>query len=451
MNATVLARDGAAPVTSEAVKPTRQFLNWALTWLLLPNLPFMILWFIGGPPRKAPILFFVGAGLILRKAPRAVQLPVWLIMFVYMCLEFISALFNLNIASLAYAIQFAGELSPATSPHYVGVAIVLLMTVAASVWATGRDQAFRDVRFVLAALLLSGGFTYLDYVMTYEARGTYKHSAPGDAPHDSGLSHLDIDAAVAAKHNVVVVMVESLGLPWDERLRGMIDAPWQTPAITARYDVSTGSTAYFGSTTAGEMRELCARWGEYHDLVNKADDSCLPARLRRAGYDTTAVHSFDGKFFERSNWYPNIGFDRSIFGPDLYKRGAKQCSGVFAGVCDRDVPKLLAEELRGKDKPQLLYWLTVNSHLPVPADRGMRTDDCSWYDAALNAEYPMICRLMAIYEGVAEELIPVLSDPDLPPTDILLVGDHMPPFYDRAHRSQFDGTRVPWVLLRHKG
>jgi hypothetical protein len=44
----------------------------------------------------------------------------------------------------------------------------------------------------------------------------------------------------------------------------------------------------------------------------------------------------------------------------------------------------------------------------------------------------------------------MLTDPDLPPTDVLIVGDHAPPFFDRSQRSQFDPERVPWVLLKHR-
>jgi len=40
---------------------------------------------------------------------------------------------------------------------------------------------------------------------------------------------------------------------------------------------------------------------------------------------------------------------------------------------------------------------------------------------------------------------------DFPPTDFLIVGDHMPPFTHQASRLQFDAENVPWVLLRYTG
>ena len=39
-------------------------------------------------------------------------------------------------------------------------------------------------------------------------------------------------------------------------------------------------------------------------------------------------------------------------------------------------------------------------------------------------------------------------DPNLPPTDFVIVGDHMPPFFNRDARLMFDDAHVPWLILR---
>ncbi len=62
----------------------------------------------------------------------------------------------------------------------------------------------------------------------------------------------------------------------------------------------------------------------------------------------------------------------------------------------------------------------------------------------------MICRLFSLWSQVNDGLADVLADPTLPATDVLLVGDHPPPFFDRSQRNQFDPERVPWVLLKRK-
>ena len=88
----------------------------------------------------------------------------------------------------------------------------------------------------------------------------------------------------------------------------------------------------------------------------------------------------------------------------ILKRGARDV--VFPGPCDRDVPALLAKDLKAAEKPQFVYW--INSHRPVPPEMSLDVDNRSPISNTLAAEYPMVCRLFA---------------PD----------------------------RVPWMLLRWKG
>ena len=42
--------------------------TWILCWIVLPNLPFMAMWVVGGPPRYPEILAAGTVGLIVRKA-----------------------------------------------------------------------------------------------------------------------------------------------------------------------------------------------------------------------------------------------------------------------------------------------------------------------------------------------------------------------------------------------
>src|SRR4029078_8987645 len=130
--------------------------------------------------------------------------------------------------------------------------------------------------------------------------------------------------------------------------------------------MSHGETTYFGSTTSGEVRELCGRWGNYPDIT-QADPTCLPAILKTRGYQTHAYHGFVSGFFERNRWYPLIGIDQATFGPELLDRGAHVCHHVFTGACDRDVPRIIAADLAKAKGPQFTYWVTLNSHLPTVA------------------------------------------------------------------------------------
>lgn len=184
--------------------------------------------------------------------------------------------------------------------------------------------------------------------------------------------------------------------------------------------------------------------------VDFAKLDCLPARYDRAGYETTAWHSFSGWFFERTAWWPKLGFEHTKFAEDMKQMGARPCGGVFPGACDTDVPALIADQLKRGGKPQMHYWVTLNSHLPVLDDPSLGTTNCSYGGAALADGPPMLCRIYVIHHQLADALTKMALDPALPPTDILIVGDHMPPFFQRGARVRYAGDRVPWILLKAK-
>lgn len=250
----------------------------------------------------------------------------------------------------------------------------------------------------------------------------------------------------------MVIVVESLGLPnGNPELQKLLFARYKTPEVKAKFDLSFGSTTYYNSTTAAEIRELCGRWGDYQELVEAKDSTCLPAELARKGYETRAYHSFTGDFFDRQYWYPNIGFQHQTFGPELLAKGAQDCGGVFPGACDRDVPRQLAAQLKAATKPQFIYWLTVNSHLPVPTGSNLNVDRCGQVSPELSEKFPMVCRQVGLWSQLDAAFVKEITAPDFPATDILIVGDHMPPYFDRKTRSQFAPDRVPYIMLRWKG
>jgi len=93
-----------------------------------------------------------------------------------------------------------------------------------------------------------------------------------------------------------------------------------------------------------------------------------------------------------------------------------------------------------------VYWLTLSSHLPVDraAPEGS-TLDCS--QIAVGRRFKDICALMRMHRLVAEELAAIATDPALPSTRFIVVGDHPPPFFSRDARSQFVQDEVPFIEL----
>lgn len=432
----------------------RQFAIWALTWLILANVAFAAMWIIGAPPRALPIVIAGAVGLIVRRFPAWVQLVGFLGSMVFSILFFIAGVFNLAISSLIYSLRFMVEMEPAQSPEYIiGTGFVVLVCIAAG-FSVRRDSRFTNWRLVVVGLLATLSLALLDKWMGEGMRGHYKRVAVAGAPFESAMNSSGAEkAAIAGRRNLAIIMVESLGAPVDnQEMQRLLFKAFDDPAIREKFTASRGTSLYYNSTTAGEVRELCGRWGDYYDIVDAGGDkSCLPARMQRAGYATHAFHSFAGFFFEREKWYPGIGFEESRFAPRLMADGAEECGGVFPGACDRDIPAQLAKQLKQGGKPQLVYWLTVNSHLPVPTGSNLEVDNCAAISPELTKEFPMICRQFALWDAWEQALVKELKADDFPPTDFLIVGDHMPPYFDRRHRIEFAPDRVPYLYLRWNG
>ena len=426
--------------------------NWLVVWVVIANTGFASLWFIGAPPRYPEILAAGLIGLVLRHRPRWQQFVGFCGALAFSVLHLAAATFGLSITSVLHSFKFLVELNPAQSQEYGVVAAALAVSVVLAWHGLKRAAGFTDSRVVVAAMVALSSWAALDAWMTWDVRGHYMREPTAGALFSSATGRSGLDAPTGATRNVMVVMVESLGLPANNpEMERLLFARYRSPEVAARFELSRGETTYYNSTTAGEIRELCGRWGDYYDLLDRKDEGCLPARLRAQGFETSAYHSFTGGFFDRTTWYPNIGFDNLVFGPDLAALGAQDCGGVFAGVCDRDVPRLLASRLKQAERPQFVYWLTVNTHLPVAPRNNLDADACERISPRLAADYPMICRQFAIWDSIDAALVREITAADFPPTDILLVGDHIPPYFDRHSRSQFVPDKVPWLLLRWKG
>ncbi len=452
---------GAASIEPKAaVKPSffatikaqewREFANWVIVWIVLANIGFASMWLIGAPSRFAEIVTTGVVGLIVRKAPVWLRYLAFVGALVYSLLGFIAGLFNLAIGSLLHSLKFFAEINPANSMEYIIGAALLLAICGVALWQIKRPQGFSDNRLLILAAALILALVATDVYMGKGMRGHYARAADEATPFSSATENSGFGVVRGdKKRNLMLIMVESMGAPaGNAEMDRLLFARYDNPAIADRFEMTSGLSTYFNSTTAAEIREMCGRWGDYYEVLDKADAGCLPARLAKEGYETRAYHSFTGDFFDRREWYPNIGFQRSSFAESLIERGTLECGGVFAGACDRDVPALLAKDLKASDKPQFIYWLTVNSHLPVPPGMNLNVDRCENLSADLAENYPMICRQFALWDQMDRAIIAEITKSDFPPTDILIVGDHMPPYYDRHHRSQFAPDKVPWMLLR---
>jgi len=430
----------------------KKFGNWLLVWVVLANIGFAALWFSGAPPRHMDIVYAGLVGLVAKRFPFLLRYISFVAIMVYSTLHFVGGLFNLNIASLLYSLQFFAEIKPGNSIDYIAAAIGIVIVMGLAWKLLRRDSDFSRPLLIAGAAGLTVTLAGVDMYMGKDMRGHYFRAAPAGAVFGSATGDSGFATRADGKRHLVLIVVEAMGVPKDNpEMSKLLFAPlMDNTAVAARYDFKRGTVPYYNSTTAGEIRELCGRWGDYYDLIDRKDNGCLPTALANKGYDTLAMHSFTGSFFKREDWYPNIGFAKREFGDDMMKLGAEKCGGVFPGACDRQIPAQIAAKLKAAEKPTFLYWLTLNSHLPVPSGLNLNVDNCERVSSLLKAEFPQICRQFAIYHDIQTALASEISAADFPDADILLVGDHMPPYFDRHHRTQFDPEHVPWLYLRRK-
>lgn len=443
---TTFDKPGITPQRAELAA----FLGWLACWIVLPNLPFLPITLMGGPPRAFDIVLCGIVGLVARRLPCAFRQAAFLALMAYLVLAFIARMFNMHVSMILSVAGLVLEMSPANSMEYVVGAALLLACSGCALWLLRRDDVFFHRRWLLCATAVVIALAQGDHVASRDAMGAYSRVDPHGAPFSSATTQTGLAALADGRTNIMVVMVEAMGQPNDPALRKQLEAMWMRPELNSRFEVTHGQTPFFGSTTNGELRELCYRWGNY-DSIDRREPNCLPALLARRGYRTSSWHAFTPEFFERNRWYPRIGFQHSVFGDEMMKQGASFCPNVFPGACDRDVPGLIGKALADSRQPQFIYWLTLNSHLPIVRNRELDTQNCHRLGAKLDSELPMICRLFTIWGNTADSLVKLTTRSDFPPTHILIVGDHMPPFTHQKSRLQFDPENVPWVLLRYKG
>jgi hypothetical protein len=270
----------------------------------------------------------------------------------------------------------------------------------------------------------------------------------GSFPIDSATRRAKWLDGNPASQNLVLVIVESGGMPKNPKWRELIADVFNNEEIWKRYSVETGAVAFTGATIPGEFREYC---GVMSQVVERPKsevlENCLPSRLRTGGYRTLYIHGFTSAMFDRHSWTNRVGFTETLFHPQLRQFGLPDCGGPFRGTCDDAIGEWIGRKLESEaEQKHFISWLTLNSHLPVTADRDSSAIlGCGTPTAKI--EDDASCDLMGLVIRAERSVARLAVKPDLPPTEFLIVGDHAPPFIRRSRRDNFSSTQVPFVHL----
>jgi len=193
----------------------RALANWAIVWIVLANIAFASMWFIGAPPRFAEIAAAGAVGLIIRKAPAWCRYAAFIGVLAYSLLGFIAGLFNLAIGSLLHSMKFFLEINPANSIEYVIGAVLLMVICGLAWWQIKRPQGFVDTRLVLLAVVLILSLIAVDRMMGQGMRGHYMRTAEVGTPFTSASASSGFGVIAEGKpRNLMLIMVESMGGMW---------------------------------------------------------------------------------------------------------------------------------------------------------------------------------------------------------------------------------------------
>ena len=443
--ATVIAK----PKRSASFRPfSRESLLLAFVLAGVPNLFFLVVMpFYIAERLLAPVLYFA-AGMLALVLPRR---SAWLLMPLAAAADLgliIVTAFHLKLSTALDSLRFMSAIDPAASAFYVAIVAMMLATALFAAWLLERWRprlrAASPTPAALGALLLM--------LLDWHANFPFIESTDPDLPFESavGASGLEAGAVAARGNNLLIVLVEGMGAFASAEDRDRLSAPLRAAAARGGYRFQSGTSAYSGSTTGAESRELCGRWGDYRDYLAAARYDCLPRRLADRGYETIAYHGYMAGMFDRGRWFPHIGFTRLHFQEEIERdHGAlvpSRCGSVFRGLCDEEVAELVRRELIAPSRrPKMVYWLTLNSHVPF-APRPNGTLDCD--AAAPPFGNRTVCQLGDYWLDVSRRVAEIAADPALPPTDILIVGDHHTPLWQRSAKNRFVLNRVDWFLLR---
>ena len=424
--------------------------RWALWWFAFPNLVILAMWPVGGPVMQDWLRFSGLLAILFNRVTipwlRRLLVPLLLLGAVYL---YILAVFNLGYFSIMFALELVSDMRPLASPEYAVAGAILVLCMALAFVEPPKVERLEGALPIALAALTVFAVSQADYAINKATHGSYDRAPPPGTPFESAVSLNGITPASVRSRNLVIVMVEAMGQPRSDEDAAILARIWDRPEWRERFEVSHGATRYFGSTTHAEIRELCGRYAAFETFDFAAAD-CLPRRFAAAGFETHALHSFTGTFFDRLRWYPDVGFQEMRFSEQLIADGAGECGGVFAGACDRGVPQVISRTLAADDERHLVYWLTVNSHLPIVEAPSIGTDTCGFGTAQWRRDFPMLCRLYEIEQQISDALTAEIVSGGLADADILIVGDHNPPFFQRNIRTRFDMGRVPWIYLKAK-
>lgn len=196
---------------------------------------------------------------------------------------------------------------------------------------------------------------------------------------------------------------------------------------------------YIGSGTVNSEFEILSGlnidffgFGEYPYKSVLQNQQCptIASLLSEYGYTATAVHDYEGTFYDRHIVYGNLGFDRFV--PIEFMCNTEK--NTQGWVKDKIFLPYIEQILESSDGPDFIFGVTVQSHGSYPTEFAFDEDDITvsgtlsqfgQLDERKTAEYSYYANEIHEVDTFIGALISYLEAFD-EPTVLVLYGDHLP-------------------------
>ena len=233
------------------------------------------------------------------------------------------------------------------------------------------------------------------------------------------------------KPNIIFVMSEAF---WDPTLlKELSFSEDPIPYFHFLQTEQTGgvmlSPVYGGGTANTEFEVLTGLSTQflprgvipYVEYVRKPIEA-LATVLRKQGYETTAIHTYDNWFYGRNNVYKNLGFDKFI-SKEFFDQ--PEYNGTY--IRDTVLSKRILLEMKKTDKPDFIYAVSMQAHGPYSEEGNPKNSikvsgNLSLESKAILENYTNIISDVDQSLKLLIEELKQSSEPSI----VVFFGDHLP-------------------------
>ena len=177
----------------------------------------------------------------------------------------------------------------------------------------------------------------------------------------------------------------------------------------------------------------------YTALIPRAGDiPSIAQTYKKLGYETVAIHPYNGSMYKRNISLKNEGFDKFITELEM---DYKETEGSSKYINDRSSYRQTLDVLKGSDKNQVIHLITMQNHMPYEAgiydetNFTLLNDDISDKKKSEISVYYQYIYNSDKYLG---EFIDELEKLDKKVV-VLFYGDHAPGLFDKFY---YDGDET---------